>query len=126
MMTGKKAGAGDFGGNNKDNNQHPCLGSMVARLGKTGALPPNISLPNFLNSNGPSFLGSSYGPFVIEADPAEPEFEVRDITLPTSVTSDGTSDGRPHSKRSTRSNGPPNRRAGKSSRWTSSTRRRTG
>ena len=88
MMTGKKAGAGDFGGNNKDNNQHPCLGSMVARLGKTGALPPNISLPNFLNSNGPSFLGPSYGPFVIEADPAEPEFEVRDITLPTSVTSD--------------------------------------
>ena len=88
MMTGKKPGVGDFGGNNKNNNQHPCVGSMVAKLGKPGALPPYISLPNFLNSGGPSFLGPSYGPFTIEADPAAPEFAVRDITLPTSVTDD--------------------------------------
>lgn len=87
MMTGKAAGAGDFNGN-KDNNQHPCIGSMVAKLGKTGALPPHISVPNFLNSGGPSFLGPSYGPFTIEADPAAPEFAVRDITLPTSVTNE--------------------------------------
>ncbi|MDP6443821.1 MAG: DUF1501 domain-containing protein, partial [Pirellulaceae bacterium] len=87
MMTGKKAGAGDFNGN-QNNNQHPCLGSMVAKLGKTGALPPYISVPNFLNSGGPSFLGASYGPFVIEADPAAPEFQVRDITLPAGVPRD--------------------------------------
>ena len=87
MMTGKKAGPGDFNGN-QNNNQHPCIGSMVAKLGNTGALPPYISLPNFLNSGGPSFLGPSYGPFVIEADPAAPNFEVRDISLPTSVTND--------------------------------------
>ncbi len=85
MMTGKKAGAGDFNGN-QNNNQHPCLGSMVARLGHIGALPPYISLPNFLNSGGPSFLGASYGPFVIEADPAAPDFAVRDITLPLDVS----------------------------------------
>ena len=85
MMTGKKAGAGDFNGN-QNNNQHPCLGSMVARLGKPGPLPPYISVPNFLNSGGPSFLGPSYGPFTITADPAAPEFSVRDIGLPTSVT----------------------------------------
>jgi hypothetical protein len=86
MMTGKKAtGPGNFNGD-QNNNQHPCLGSMVARLGKPGALPPYISLPNFLNSGGPSFLGPSYGPFVIDADPAAPDFAVRDITLPTSVT----------------------------------------
>ncbi len=87
MMTGKKAGVGDFNGN-QNNNQHPCFGSMVAHLGKPGALPPYISLPNFLNSGGPSFLGPSYGPFVIEADPAAPEFEVRDISLPTSITNE--------------------------------------
>ena len=84
MMTGKKAGAGNFNGN-QNNNQHPCLGSMVAKLGKTGALPPYISVPNFLNSGGPSFLGASYGPFVIDADPAAPEFAVRDIVLPVGV-----------------------------------------
>jgi len=87
MMTGKKAGAGDFNGH-QNNNQHPCLGSMVARLGDPGALPPYISVPNFLNSGGPSFLGASYAPFVIEADPAAPAFEVRDITAPGSVSSD--------------------------------------
>lgn len=87
MMTGKKAGVGDFNGN-QNNNQHPCLGSMVARLGAAGELPPYISVPNFLNSGGPSFLGSSYGPFTIEADPADPTFQVRDITLPASITGD--------------------------------------
>jgi hypothetical protein len=90
MMTGKKAGVGDFNGN-QNNNQHPCLGSMVARLGKPGELPPYISVPNFLNSGGPSFLGASYGPFVIEADPAAPDFSVRDITLPVNISSDRNS-----------------------------------
>jgi hypothetical protein len=85
MMTGKQPGAGDFNGN-QNNNQHPCLGSMVARLGRPGALPPYISVPNFLNSGGPAFLGAGNGPFVIEADPAAPDFSVRDITLPESIT----------------------------------------
>jgi Protein of unknown function (DUF1501) len=86
MMTGKKpTGPGDFNAK-KDNNQHPSLGSMVARLAKPGPLPPYISVPNFLNSGGASFLGPSYGPFVIEADPAAPEFAVRDITLPGGVS----------------------------------------
>jgi uridine phosphorylase len=85
MMTGKVPGSGDFNGR-QNNNQHPCLGSMVARLGTMGqSLPPYISVPNFLNSGGPAFLGPSYGPFVIEADPAEPEFAVRDITLPHEI-----------------------------------------
>lgn len=87
MMTGKKAGTGDFNGQ-ANNNQHPSFGSMVARMGKPGALPSYISLPNFLNSGGPSFLGPSYGPFVIDADPAAPEFAVRDVVLPANVTLD--------------------------------------
>ncbi len=86
MMTGK-APTPNLDRNNKNNNQHPSLGSVIARLGKQGTLPPYISLPNFIDSGGPSFLGPSYGPFVIDADPAAPEFEVRDITLPAGVTS---------------------------------------
>jgi len=85
MMTGVKAGAGDFNGN-QNNNQHPCIGSMVAKLGRNqGSLPPYISVPNFLNSGGPAFLGASCAPFVIESDPAEPEFEVRDVSLPADM-----------------------------------------
>jgi hypothetical protein len=89
MMTGVQAtGAGDFNGN-KNNNQHPSLGSMVARVGGArSSLPPYISVPNFIDSGGPSFLGASYAPFVIESDPASPEFSVRDITLPEEVTSE--------------------------------------
>lgn len=86
MMSGKKAGAGDFNGN-QNNNQHPCIGSMVSQMGKPGVLPPYISVPNFLNSGGPSFLGPAHGPFVIDSEPAAPDFSVRDIALPTGVVS---------------------------------------
>lgn len=90
MMTGQHPGfGGNFNRNVTNNNMHPAFGSMVAKLGRhAGKLPPYVSVPNFLNSGGPSFLGPSYAPFVIEADPAAPEFSVRDIVLPEGVTSD--------------------------------------
>ncbi len=90
MMTGQHPGfGGSFNRNVLNNNMHPSFGSMVAKLGSTsGTLPPYISVPNFLNSGGPSFLGPSYAPFVIEADPASPEFSVRDIVLPEGITDD--------------------------------------
>jgi uncharacterized protein (DUF1501 family) len=73
----------------QNNNTHPSLGSMVARLGRNGSsLPPYISVPNLLNSGGPAFLGATYAPFVIEADPASPDFSVRDIVLPEGVSTD--------------------------------------
>ena len=89
MMTGQHPGTGPvFNRNVPNNNVHPSFGSMVAKLGSAGgSLPPYISLPNFLNSGGPAFLGASCAPFVIEADPAAPDFSVRDIVLPEGVTS---------------------------------------
>lgn len=90
MMTGAHPGTGAaFNRNKQDNNVHPCLGSMVAKVaGGNGTLPPYISVPNFLNSGGPAFFGPSYAPFVIESDPASPEFSVRDIVLPEGVAAD--------------------------------------
>jgi hypothetical protein len=87
MMTGVHPGFGpSFNRNVHDNNVHPCFGSMVAKLGSnSSSLPPYISVPNFLNSGGPAFLGASCAPFVIEADPAAPDFSVRDIVLPEHV-----------------------------------------
>ncbi len=89
MMTGQKAtGPGDFNGN-KNSNVHPSFGSMVAKMTRARTpLPPYISVPNFIDSGGPAFLGASYAPFVIESDPAAPDFSVRDITLPAEITSD--------------------------------------
>jgi uncharacterized protein (DUF1501 family) len=90
MMTGTHPGTGgNFNRNKHDNNVHPCLGSMVAKAGGgNGSLPPYISVPNFLNSGGPAFLGASYSPFVIESDPASPDFSVRDIVLPEGIAND--------------------------------------
>lgn len=86
MMTGVVPGAGDFNAT-KNNNVHPALGSTVASMvGVRGALPPYISVPCFLRSGGPSFLGPGYAPFVIEADPAAPDFAVRDVILPPGET----------------------------------------
>src|SRR5438874_1589412 len=88
MMTGHIPGPGDFN-STKNNNVHPSLGSMVARMtNQAETLPPYISVPCFLRSGGPAFLGPSYAPFVIEADPASPEFTVRDVVLPDGVGSD--------------------------------------
>src|SRR5262245_57338331 len=82
MMTGNTPGPGDFN-STKNNNVHPSLGSMAARMtDQAGSLPPYISVPCFLRSGGPAFLGPNYAPFVIEADPASPEFAVRDVVLP--------------------------------------------
>jgi hypothetical protein len=90
MMTGVHPGFGPaFNRNVHDNNVHPSFGSMVAGLGRnTSSLPPYVSVPNFLNSGGPAFLGASCAPFVIESDPAAPEFSVRDIILPEGVTTE--------------------------------------
>src|SRR5882672_341075 len=88
MMTGNVPGPGDFN-STKNNNVHPSLGSIVARMtNQAETLPPYISVPCFLRSGGPAFLGPSYAPFVIEADPASPEFAVRDVVLPEGVGSD--------------------------------------
>jgi hypothetical protein len=86
MMTGNTSGVGDFN-SSRNNNIHPSLGSMVARMtNQSGALPPYISVPCFLRSGGPAFLGASCAPFVIETDPASPEFSVRDVVLPEGIT----------------------------------------
>jgi uncharacterized protein (DUF1501 family) len=88
MMTGNTPGPGDFN-STKNNNVHPSLGSMVARMtNQDGSVPPYISVPCFLRSGGPAFLGPGYAPFVIEADPASPEFSVRDVVFPEGVTSE--------------------------------------
>jgi hypothetical protein len=88
MMTGNIPGPGDFN-STRNNNVHPSLGSMVARMtNQSESLPPYISVPCFLRSGGPAFLGPSCAPFVIEADPASPEFAVRDVVLPEGIGSD--------------------------------------
>lgn len=80
VMTGRRPTFAD-GDNPIPNNEYfPSIGSAVARtLGQRGALPPYINLPHPMAAGGPGFYGAEHAPFVIEADPTQPDFEVKDL-----------------------------------------------
>ncbi len=82
VMTGYKADFADGTNSRKPNNVlHPSVGSVVSReLGGRGTVPPYINLPHPLTSGGPGFLGAGHAPFVVEGDPVQPDFEVRDLS----------------------------------------------
>ncbi|MSR53227.1 MAG: DUF1501 domain-containing protein [Gemmataceae bacterium] len=86
VMTGYKADFPD--GNTKVPNNHlyPSIGSIITReLGSKTQIPPYIAMPHPLAGGGPGFYGSEYAPFVIEADPSQPDFEVRDLKASDSI-----------------------------------------
>jgi len=68
------------------NNQRPAHGSIIARkLGPRGGVPPYICLPRMHPSCGSAYLGPTYAPFVINADPNAPDFSVPDIVPPPAL-----------------------------------------
>jgi len=87
-MTGYKAAFADGQAGGVPNNLlFPSLGSIVSReLGPRGNIPSYINLPDPMESGGPGFYGPEYAPFVLETDPVQPDFEVRDLRLAPGVT----------------------------------------
>jgi hypothetical protein len=43
-------------------------------------------MPDMSRSGGPNFLGARYAPFVVEEDPNNPNFRVRDVAIPRELT----------------------------------------
>ena len=80
VMTGRRPTFAD-GDNPVPNNEYfPSVGSVVSReLGQRGTLPPYINVPHPMMGGGPGFYGAEYAPFVIESDPVQPDFEVKDL-----------------------------------------------
>lgn len=77
---------------------HPSMGSVVAsERGHKNGLPAYFSLPSMTRSGGPSFLGATYGPFVVGDDPNGANFRVRDVAIPK-----GLAEGRFDSRRDLR------------------------
>ena len=71
------------------NELYPSIGSIVSReLGSGGQVPPYVEVPNALGPGGPGFYGAKYAPFTIDNDPAQPDFKVRDLNVPESITDD--------------------------------------
>ena len=80
VMTGHQPAFADGEHPIPNNEPFPSLGSIVAReLGRSGNVPPYINLPHPMAAGGPGFYGAEYAPFVIEADPIQPDFEVKDL-----------------------------------------------
>ncbi|MEI8382953.1 MAG: DUF1501 domain-containing protein [Planctomycetota bacterium] len=80
VMTGRRPTFADGEYPIPTNELYPSLGSIVGReLGSSGTVPPYINMPHPMSSGGPGFFGAEYAPFVIEADPSQPDFEVRDL-----------------------------------------------
>src|SRR5262245_22117501 len=79
---------------------HPHYASVVARLRPARADMPNHVIIPQLTNNGPSkspgllagYLGAGYDPFVLGADPSEPDFRVESAGLPIEVTGERFAD----------------------------------
>lgn len=85
MLTGYHPAAG-FNPSLRPNNQRPSHGSIIARkLGPRESVPAYVCLPRMHESGGAAYLGPAAAPFVIEADPAAPDFTVPDILPPLSL-----------------------------------------
>src|SRR5687768_13135238 len=68
---------------------HPSMGSVAAHeLGQNNGLPAYFSMPQMSRSGGPNFLGARYAPFVVDGDPNNQNFRVRDVALPKELTDD--------------------------------------
>lgn len=89
VMTGYKADFPD--GNSRVPNNHlfPSLGSIISReLGSKTTLPPYINMPHMMWAGGAGFYGSEHAPFVIESDPVQADFEVKDLAAPEKISTE--------------------------------------
>ncbi len=80
VMTGHKPPFPDGEHPIPTNDVFPSLGSFIGNeLGSNGKVPAYINMPHPMSAGGPGFLGAEHAPFVIEADPSQPDFEVKDL-----------------------------------------------
>lgn len=81
-LTGYRANFPDGNSRIPTNVLYPSIGSIIAKeLGTRGSVPPYLNLPNPMGAGGSGFYGAEYAPFVIEADPVQPDFEVKDLSI---------------------------------------------
>ncbi len=80
VMTGHKPTFPDGEHPIPTNPVFPSLGAFIGKeLGSNGKLPAYINMPHPMSAGGPGFLGAEYAPFIIESDPSQPDFEVKDL-----------------------------------------------
>ena len=89
VMTGRRAAFADGENPVPNNSLFPSIGSVISReLGTHGSVPPYINIPHPMQAGGPGFYGAEHAPFVIESDPSQADFEVKDLAPLASVSAD--------------------------------------
>jgi len=70
--------------------KYPAMGSIVSHeLGVRNNIPSYVSIPNQANEfDATGFISTKYSTFSLGSDPADPNFKVRDLTLPDNITID--------------------------------------
>lgn len=88
VLTGYRADFQDGQSSRVPNNVlYPSMGSIVSReLGPRSAVPVYVNMPHPAWSGGPGFFGAQHAPFVIESDPVQPDFEVKDLNTVEGLT----------------------------------------
>jgi hypothetical protein len=68
--------------------QYPSMGSVISHeFGPRNNLPPYVCVPSMPNVYaGTGYLSSSFSPFSLGSDPANPGFRVQDLNLPGDIT----------------------------------------
>lgn len=89
--------------NSPDNRQQrrPAIGAAVARLrgANTPGMPPYVGVPHLRGGTDnlfhyAAYLGGGWNPFVVDSDPNESKFDVKNLTLANSLTIERISDRR--------------------------------
>ena len=70
--------------------EYPHMGCVEATQRTQGRYPPHVLMPrpiantgnNFPHGQNAGFLGKTYDPFVLNADPSDPNFRVPDLLPP--------------------------------------------
>jgi hypothetical protein len=91
MLTGYEGPA--FNASDNEIQRRPSLGSAVARLKGAGrpGLPPYIAVPHLRGGTDnlfhyAAYLGGYANPFIVESDPNDPSYRVRNLSLPRGVS----------------------------------------
>jgi hypothetical protein len=91
MLTGYEGPA--FNAPDNTVQRRPSIGSAVARLKSAGrpGMPPYVAVPNLRGGTDnlfhyAAYLGGGSNPFVVESDPNDPKYRVRNLALPGGVT----------------------------------------
>ena len=92
MLTGYEGPA--FNAADNQVQRKPAMGSAAARLvgSRSEGMPPYVAVPNLRGGTDnlfhySAYLGGGANPFVVESDPNDPKYQVRNLKLPNGISS---------------------------------------